>query len=280
MAVIVPQRVAFPLVLQSPVTGSAIVGAKATITKHIAGAAVGGGEAAEIFLAETGASKAASNVIVTDNRGSWTQGEGASYEQYWLPRGTYDITITGTGLTSITITRELVTGQALGYQTGDYRFTANPNTVEEGFAACDGGETSRTGIGAALFALLGTTYGVGNGTSTFNRPDFRERVPVGAGGATVLGAKGGANSAVIGTGEMPVHTHGVNDPTHSHGFGGGATLMNRGEGAGGFGNGPNPFGNSTQTANAGTGITIQNAGAGAARSNMQAYLVCNVWIKL
>jgi hypothetical protein len=110
-----PGRVAFPLVLQSPISGSAIVGAKATITTHVVGAALGSGPAAEIFLTETEASKVAGNVITTDNTGRWTQGEGASpaYAQYWLAQGTYDILISGAGLTSVYVTRELVSASSL-----------------------------------------------------------------------------------------------------------------------------------------------------------------------
>ena len=102
-------RVAFPLVLQSPVTGSALVGATATITKHVVGGSLGSGAEAEIFTTETESTKVSGSKIATDNTGRWTQGEAASpaYAQYWLPQGTYDILISGTGLKSVYITREL-----------------------------------------------------------------------------------------------------------------------------------------------------------------------------
>jgi hypothetical protein len=103
-------RVAFPLVLQSPSTGSALVGANATITKHVVGGSLGGGAEATIFTEETGAGKTASNVITTDNTGRWTQGYSEGYKQYWIEEGRYDILISGTGLTAVYITRELVTG--------------------------------------------------------------------------------------------------------------------------------------------------------------------------
>jgi hypothetical protein len=94
-------RVAFPLVLQSPSTGSALVGANATITAHVVGGALGSGAAATIYTEETGAGKTASNVITTDNTGRWTQGSSEGY-----------ILISGTGLTAVYITREMVTGGA------------------------------------------------------------------------------------------------------------------------------------------------------------------------
>ncbi len=108
-------RVAFPLVLQSPVTGSALVGGKATITKHEVGKSLGSGPGAEIFLTEGESGKVSGHVIETDNTGRWTQGEGASpaYAQYWVPEGRYDILISGSGLKSVYITRELISTEVL-----------------------------------------------------------------------------------------------------------------------------------------------------------------------
>lgn len=45
-------------------------------------------------------------------------------------------------------------------------------TAPEGWAMCDGSEVSRTDY-AALFAVISTTYGVGDGLDTFNLPDMR-----------------------------------------------------------------------------------------------------------
>ena len=49
-----------------------------------------------------------------------------------------------------------------------------------GYLLCDGTAVSRTDY-ADLFAVIGTSYGSGNGSTTFNVPDLRECVPVGAG---------------------------------------------------------------------------------------------------
>ena len=54
------------------------------------------------------------------------------------------------------------------------------STVPNGFLLCNGAAVSRTTY-AALFAVIGTSFGVGDGSTTFNIPDFRELVPVGAG---------------------------------------------------------------------------------------------------
>ncbi len=63
----------------------------------------------------------------------------------------------------------------------------------------------------ALFSLLGTTYG-GNGQTTFSLPDFRSRVPVGAGqgpglSSYVLGQMSGTENYTITNANFPAHTH-------------------------------------------------------------------------
>ena len=63
-----------------------------------------------------------------------------------------------------------------------------------GWLLCDGTAISRTTY-SALFAQLGTVYGVGNGSSTFNLPNFRDRAPVGAGANMSLGDQVGALAA-------------------------------------------------------------------------------------
>lgn len=63
----------------------------------------------------------------------------------------------------------------------------------------------------ALFSLLGTTYG-GNGQTTFALPDFRGRIPIGAGTGPglsnyQLGQKAGSESFTISNANFPAHTH-------------------------------------------------------------------------
>lgn len=71
---------------------------------------------------------------------------------------------------------------------GMISFFAMPS-APTGWLPCDGGEYSRTTY-ANLFALIGTTFGNGNGTSTFNVPDIRNKYLVGydAGGGKTFGA--------------------------------------------------------------------------------------------
>lgn len=102
-----------------------------------------------------------------------------------------------------------------------------------GWLLCAGQTLSRTTY-AELFAAIGTTYGAGDGSTTFQLPDMRGRVVAGvdsmggtaasritaagsgiAGGT--LGAAGGAQTHTLTTAQMPAHNHGVSDPGHTHG---------------------------------------------------------------
>jgi microcystin-dependent protein len=95
-----------------------------------------------------------------------------------------------------------------------------------GWFLCNGQAISRTTY-ATLFALVGTTYGAGNGSSTFNVPDFRNRVPVGAGTSYSLNQAVGnlTQDITLAATNLPKHTHKVTpattsvvftDPGHSH----------------------------------------------------------------
>lgn len=82
-----------------------------------------------------------------------------------------------------------------------------------GWLLCNGQEVARTGTYQALFDLIGTSYGAGNTTTTFNVPNFSNRFPVGTGSnpAVSLGGTGGSKDATLVT-----HSHTVN--AHTHGF--------------------------------------------------------------
>lgn len=74
-------------------------------------------------------------------------------------------------------------------------------TAPGGYLLCDGSAISRTTYGH-LFTAIGTTYGVGDGSTTFNVPDLRQRFPLGK-------ATSGTGSTLGGTGGAIDHTHTV-----------------------------------------------------------------------
>lgn len=82
-----------------------------------------------------------------------------------------------------------------------------------GYLLCNGAAVSRTTY-ARLFAAIGTTWGAGDGTTTFNVPDLRGRAAIGAGtGASLtvrtLGDTGGEETHQLTVTEMPSHVHGI-----------------------------------------------------------------------
>lgn len=84
------------------------------------------------------------------------------------------------------------------------------SVIPEGFLLCDGAEYGRTEF-PELFAAIGTIYGEGDGSTTFNVPNLQTRVPVGAGGEFVLGATGGEAEHTLTVAEMPSHNHSSED---------------------------------------------------------------------
>jgi len=66
-------------------------------------------------------------------------------------------------------------------------------SVPSGFLECNGAAVSRSTY-SALFAIVGTTYGSGDGSSTFNVPDLQDNVPVGKSNNKTVGSTGGANT--------------------------------------------------------------------------------------
>jgi microcystin-dependent protein len=84
------------------------------------------------------------------------------------------------------------------------------NFAPVNFAFC-AGQLLPISQNAALFSLLGTTYG-GNGTTTFALPDMRSRVPIGVGQSPghstyVLGQTGGVEAVSLTVSNLPSHAH-------------------------------------------------------------------------
>jgi microcystin-dependent protein len=87
------------------------------------------------------------------------------------------------------------------------------NFAPRGYQLCQG-QLLPISQNAALFSILGTTYG-GNGTSTFALPDLRGRAPIGQGNGpglnpVVLGEIAGSQNVSILTSNLPAHNHMIN----------------------------------------------------------------------
>jgi len=144
-----------------------------------------------------------------------------------------------------------------------------------GFLLCDGSAISRTTY-SGLFTAISTTYGTGDGSSTFNIPDLRGRVVAGQddmGGSSAnrltdqtgglngdtLGDTGGSETHTLSTAQLPAHTHTV---AAQQQVGGDST--NRG-GSGQLG--------------AAATITSSSTGSGSAHNNVQPTIILNYIIK-
>lgn len=87
------------------------------------------------------------------------------------------------------------------------------SVIPTGFLACDGSAVGRSQY-AELFAVIGTTYGPGDGLNTFNLPNLSGRVVVGPASGLVLGSTGGEATHALQSNEIVAHAHDV--PSHTH----------------------------------------------------------------
>ena len=145
---------------------------------------------------------------------------------------------------------------------GEIITMASGSTPLGAWLECSGQAVSRTTY-SVLFSAISTTYGVGNGSTTFNVPDLRGRCGIGAGTgsgltARTLGAALGAENHTLSQAETP--NHNVPIRFSSAGGGGGGLAVLDGGGA--------------NTYNVGT-----NTGGNGSHNNMQPSIVLKYWIK-
>lgn len=174
----------------------------------------------------------------------------------WFDATYFDVTEPGSGVAKITLTVAGVpSGTIIAY---------GGSTEPTGWLLCNAQAVSRTTY-AALFAVIGETFGAGNGTTTFNVPDLRGRAGIGAGTgggggygltARTLGAFEGCETHTLITAEMPAHTHTIAYSAQA--------VANTG---------------GNQPLSAGGTVTTSSTGGGGAHNNMPPYLVVNHLIK-
>lgn len=177
-------------------------------------------------------------------------------------------------------------------------------TAPTGYLLCDGTAVSRATY-APLFAIISTTYGTGDGSTTFNVPDLRGRMPMGAGTGTGLNASGtGAPSGTAQTARArgawggeethlltgaesgtSVHLHTASSPTHTHSPNGQATFLTWDGGSLGMatgGGGVVPQGSPSTTGATAATVTVANSTAANASSRhavVPPFVVFNYIIK-
>jgi microcystin-dependent protein len=168
----------------------------------------------------------------------------------------------GTNTTQIATTAFVLTNSA---PTGGLIMWATA-TIPSGWLVCNGAEISRTAY-AALFAVIGSTFGAGDGSTTFNVPNYVNRMPIGVGSTAALAATGGSNDAVV---VSHTHTATSTDSGHLHPTPPNFYQSGPNGAAGGGGIGQTYA--ETYTGYANVTTTINAAGVSATNANLPPYM--------
>ena len=204
-------------------------------------------------------------VVSSANLDSTTYGQGTSFPSSWdvtrlfwrsdLKRLYYNKGTLGTPL-----------WEGADVPVGTINMYAGATTdVPTGWLLCNGAAVSRTTY-AQLFAVLDTEYGVGDGSGTFNLPDFvtTNKFPRAATNDAGRGTTGGSSTHTLTATESgtTAHGHGVTDPGHSH------TAPRGNQVASGayFKSEDNSIGVNITTNSATTGLSVNNSVAASASS--------------
>ena len=153
------------------------------------------------------------------------------------------------------------------------------DTAPSGYLNCDGSAVSRSTY-ADLFSVIGTTYGSGDGSTTFNLPDTQDNVVKSVSNNESPGLTGGANTASMSGGSLASHTlTAAQLGSHNHSF------NNRGDNpdyqlnAGGANRARKTTGAIDSNSTGGGGGHGHSMNSGDAVSTLQPYLAVNYIIK-
>ena len=181
------------------------------------------------------------------------------------------------------------------------------STLPSGYLNCDGTAVSRSTY-SALFAIIATDYGVGDGSSTFNLPDLRDKVPLGVSGTKAVASTGGAETVsssgsvtiasltpagnvggstgntTISNNTMPSHTHGSRVMNNNlfnpqDAFSGSNSFSNRGSMQTTATGGGGAHSHNMSANFSGTAVTPTGNFSGSATSVIQPYVAIKFMIK-
>jgi hypothetical protein len=172
--------------------------------------------------------------------------------------------IAGTANTALTIANAAVPA-------GSVFYFAN-STVPTGFLKANGAAISRSTY-SVLFAVIGTLFGAGDGSTTFNLPDLRGEFI--RGWDDSRGVDSGRTQGSFQDQAYLSHSHGVSDPGHAHTLNYFTPLLGGDNDRGTLGSSfsvDNPV--QPTTLGSGTGISIQNSGGSETRPRNIALLAC------
>lgn len=93
-------------------------------------------------------------------------------------------------------------------------WSGNSSNVPTGWLLCDGTAISRTTY-SDLYTIQGNVFGAGDGSTTFNLPNMKDKFVVGAGNTYSSNSTGGSNSHTLTTAEIPSHNHTQNSHNHT-----------------------------------------------------------------
>ena len=206
---------AFTLTIASAAGGANITLLSGTTMVSCDGTATGMRKSTTYMTVDTGGT----GLSATPTNGQLLIGNGTGYTLSTLTAGSGISVTNAAGAITITALTLLSPGIVTPFA---------GSSAPTGWLLCNGSAVNRS-VYADLFAIVGTTYGAGDGSTTFNLPNLIDKFTAGAGSVYALGANGGSTttssagahdhtgltgSTTLTTAQIPAHTHtGTSDST-------------------------------------------------------------------